>query len=156
MSELETGVSNPTLSVLSSLSESLGLSLEELLSPPHADIQLFPRGSLRIEPRGPGGTAMISKLLPDPIPGMEIDRIEVSPGGKMPGVPHKPGTREYLTCEAGKMTLWIAGDKFTLSPGDVIAFPGNQPHSYQNEGAAVSVGFSVVTLAPSSKRARGA
>lgn len=146
--ELETGASNPTLSVLMALSESLKLSLEELVSAPHSAVQVFRCGSLRIETRGPGGLARVSKLLPDPIPGMEIDRIEIAAGGKMPGIPHRPGTREYLACESGRMTLWTSGDQHVLEPGDVAAFQGDQPHSYANDGKVVAVGFSVVTLAP--------
>jgi transcriptional regulator with XRE-family HTH domain len=151
VTELETGDANPTLSVLSRLSEALGLSLEELFSAPHADIEFYPAGKLHSETRGPGGLARISKLLPDPIPGMEIDRIELAPRGRLPGIPHRPGTREYLTCEQGKMSIWIAGDHHSLSPGDVVAFPGDQPHSYQNDGNTKAVGFSVVTLVPSGK-----
>lgn len=146
--ELETGSSNPTLNVLLALSEALKLSLEELVSAPHSSVMVFKRWSLRIESRGPGGLAQVSKLLPDPIPGMEIDRIEIAAGGKMPGIPHRPGTREYLACESGRITLWTSGDKHVLDPGDVAAFQGDQPHSYANEGKAVAVGFSVVTLAP--------
>ena len=91
---------------------------------------------------------MVSKLLPDPIPGMEIDRMELRPGARMTGVPHRPGTREYLTCERGELTLRAAGEKFVLQPGDVAAFDGDQPHSYHNTGSTEAIGFSVVTLAP--------
>ena len=87
------------------------------------------------------------KLLPDPIPGMEIDRIEVAPGARMTGVPHTPGTREYLTCETGKKLLVVSGERFTLAPGDVAVFRGDQRHSYHNGGARPAVGYSVVVLA---------
>ena len=86
------------------------------------------------------------KLLPDPIPGMEIDRIEVAPGGRMTGVPHTPGTREYLTCEAGEIVLVVGGERFRLEPGDVAVFRGDQRHSYQNPGRRPAVGYSVVVL----------
>ncbi len=95
------------------------------------------------------------KILPDPIPGMEIDRIELLPGARMTGAPHRPGTREYLTCERGRLALWAAGERFELSPGDVAAFQGDQPHSYQNLGGVPAVGFSVVTLAPMAGAAQG-
>jgi transcriptional regulator with XRE-family HTH domain len=147
VAQAETSSGNPTLAVLARLTGALQLSIEELLSPPHAQCRLFPKGSLPISARGKGGLASVQKILPDPIPGMEIDRIELAPGARMTGVPHRPGTREYLACEKGKITLWTAGQKFDLSPGDVAAFQGDQPHSYHNDGSAVAVGFSVVTLA---------
>ncbi len=145
VAQVETGAGNPTLAVLSRLALALRISIEELLSVPHARCQLFPRGSLPTSTRGRNGSAVVQKLLPDPIPGMEIDRMELRPGSRMTGVPHRPGTREYLLCERGKLTLWAAGQRYDLTPGDVAAFDGDQPHSYQNAGSTTAVGFSVVT-----------
>jgi transcriptional regulator with XRE-family HTH domain len=146
--QLETDACNPTLGVLSRLAMALQLSIEELLSTPRARCQLFPRGSLPAGPRGRSGKVQVQRLLPDPIPGMEIDRMELQPGGRLTGVPHRPGTREYLACERGKVTLWAAGERYDLTPGDVAAFQGDQAHSYHNEGDVLAIGFSVVTLAP--------
>ena len=156
VAQAETGSGNPTLAVLSRLAAALQLSIEELLSQPHAACQLFPKGSLPAADRGRDKLARVQKILPDPIPGMEIDRLELQPGARMTGVPHRPGTREYLACERGRLTLWAAGEKFDLSPGDVAAFHGDQPHSYHNHGDVVAVGFSVVTLAPMAGPARSA
>ncbi len=148
VAQLETGTCNPTLSVLARLAMALRLSIEELLSPPNPQCRVFPKGSLPTASRGRNGTALVQKILPDPIPGMEIDRIELAAGARMTGIPHRPGTREYLACERGRLTLWAAGQRFDLSPGDVAAFQGDQPHSYHNEGDTIAIGFSVVTLAP--------
>ncbi len=76
------------------------------------------------------------------------DRIELPPGGRMAGVPHTPGTREYLTCEAGEIELVAAGERWLLRPGDVVAFRGDQRHSYANPGARPAIAYSVVVLAP--------
>jgi len=148
VAQAEAGSGNPTLLVIARLASALGLSIEELLSKPHAACQYFPKGSLPVSVRGRGQLARVSKILPDPIPGMEFDRIELQPGARMTGVPHRPGTREYLTCERGRIILWTAGERIDLSSGDVVAFHGDQPHSYHNEGGVEAVGFSVVTLAP--------
>jgi len=149
IANLETGACNPTLSVLARLGSALQLSLEELLSAPRARCQLFPKGALPLVSRGRGGKkVLVAKLLPHAIPGMEIDRIELEPGARMTGVPHRPGTQEYLACERGRIVLWTTGQRFDLAQGDVAAFDGDQPHSYHNEGDTIAVGFSVVTLAP--------
>jgi len=148
VANIETGESNPTLSVLTRLALALQLSLEELLSAPRARCQLFPRGALPTVNRGKSGKTRVQKLLPDPIPGMEIDRMEIGVGERMAGIPHRPGTHEYLYCERGTIVLWVAGERFEVGPGDVAAFPGDQAHSYQNVSAEPSIGFSVVTLAP--------
>lgn len=154
VSQVETGAGNPTLSVLVRLARALDVSIEELLSAPHSAVQVFRRGELPLETRGPGGAVQIQKLLPDHVPGMEIDRLELGPGTRLAGVPHRPGTREYLACESGRLTLWAGGDKHQLGPGDVVAFQGDQPHSYSNEGASQAVGFSVVALVPPGTRRR--
>lgn len=142
---LESGAANPTLGVLHKAARALGVTLEELISAPRAGARLYPRGSL---PERTPGQAHVRKLLPDPIPGMEIDRIEIAPKGRMTGVPHTPGTREYLTCETGRITLVAGGERWTLSPGDVVAFRGDQKHSYLNQEDEPAVGYSVVVLTP--------
>jgi transcriptional regulator with XRE-family HTH domain len=147
VANLETGSANPTLGVLTKVARALSLSVEELLSPPRGGLEVFRKGQLPTVSRA-RGAARIDKLLPHPIPGMEIDRIALEPGARMPGVPHRPGTAEYLACEEGKLTLWTSGERIELEEGDVAAFAGDQPHSYHNEGDAPAVGFSVVALRP--------
>jgi len=144
---LEVGDSNPTLSVLSRLSLALQVSIEELLSTPRSLCQLFPKGTLESRARG-RGKVMVSELLPDPVRGMGFERIAIEPGGRLIGVPHAAGTREYLCCERGTLTLWSSGERYVLGPGDVAAFRGDQKHSYQNSGKEPAVGFSVVALVP--------
>ncbi|MEZ4247936.1 MAG: cupin domain-containing protein [Polyangiales bacterium] len=62
------------------------------------------------------------------------------------GTPHTPGTREYLACERGRIELVASGTRYVLEPGDVVAFRGDQKHSYANPGKSTAVGYSVVLL----------
>lgn len=142
---LESGAANPTLAVLSRVARALGVSLEELLAAPRAGEALYPKGSL---PEVIRGVARIRKLLPDKVPATEIDRIELPPGGRMTGVPHTAGTREYLACESGVIVLSASGRQWSLNAGDVMAFRGDQKHGYANPGEVAAVGYSVVLLAP--------
>jgi XRE family transcriptional regulator, regulator of sulfur utilization len=141
---LESGAANPTVAVLHRAAGALQVSVEELLAAPRAGGRLYPLASL---PTRTQGNARVRRLLPDPIPGMEMDRIELPPAGRMPGIPHTPGTREYLACEAGRIVLAAAGERWELGPGDVLTFRGDQRHSYANPGSTVAVGYSVVVLA---------
>jgi XRE family transcriptional regulator, regulator of sulfur utilization len=142
---LESGSANPTLSVLHRVALALQVPIEELTSAPRASCRYYPRDRL---PARKQGDATVRKLLPDPVPGMMIDRMEIPPRGRMTGVPHMPGTREYLTCESGEIHLAVAGEEWTLGPGDVVVFRGDQRHSYANPGSQAAVGYSVVLLAP--------
>jgi len=141
---LETGAANPTLAVLGRVADALQVTLEELISKPRAAVQHYPRGTLPTRLRG---DVEIRRLLPDAIPGMEIERMALPPRARLVGVPHTPGTREYFACERGTIDLVAAGERWTLAPGDTVAFRGDQRHSYANPTSAPAVGYSVVVLA---------
>ena len=142
---LESGAANPTVSVLHKVALALQVSVEELISPPRAACRFYAAGALPTRRRGP---VSIAHLLPDHIPGVMIDRLELPPRSAMAGVPHTQGTREYLTCESGELVLTVAGERWTLRRGDVVVFRGDQKHGYSNAGSKTAVGYSVVLLAP--------
>ena len=142
---VESGSGNPTLAVLHAVAGALQVPIEELIAAPRAEARHYERGSL---PQRRQGSATVRKLLPDPVPGMEIERIELPADGRMVGVPHMPGTREYLTCETGRLVVVVAGERYALGVGDVVVFRGDQRHSYLNAGEGVAVGYSVVLLGP--------
>jgi transcriptional regulator with XRE-family HTH domain len=141
---VESGAGNPTLSVLDRIATALQVPIEELTNAPKGGGRLFPREALRSRRQGDGE---VRQLLPDSIPGMVMDRMALPPQGRIPGVPHMPGTREYLTCESGQIVLAVAGEQWRLRPGDVVTFRGDQRHSYTNPGPREAVGYSVVVLA---------
>jgi quercetin dioxygenase-like cupin family protein len=87
-------------------------------------------------------------LLPEPIPGVEIERMFLPAGARMSGSPHTQGTREYLTCESGQITLTVSGQVLPLAPGDVVVFRGDQRHTYHNPGTTQTVAYSAVLLRP--------
>ena len=141
---LESGAANPTLAVLDREATAFQVTIEELVAAPRSEARRYPKASLPVKARG---AVSVRKLLPDPIPGMEIDRIELPPQARMIGVPHTPGTREYLTCETGEILLVASGEEYRLAAGDVVAFRGDQRHSYANAGARAAVAYSVVVIA---------
>jgi XRE family transcriptional regulator, regulator of sulfur utilization len=141
---LESGASNPTLAVLDRVAAAFQVSLEELVAMPRSETRHYPKSTL---PERTRGNVLVRKLLPDPIPGMELDRFWLPPRARMTGVPHTAGTREYLTCERGSLVLLASGERFELLPGDVVAFRGDQRHSYENPGRETAVAYSVVVLA---------
>lgn len=108
-------------------------------------VKLYKAGTLPVSARG---KVKLRKLLPDVIAGFEIDRMEFPGGAYMAGIPHTPGTREYLTCESGAVQLSVGGESWDLAPGDVLVFRGDQKHGYRNSGAQTAVAYSVVALAP--------
>lgn len=145
---LESGGANPTLAVLLKVARALSVSLEELLSPPRASAMLYRADQLFVRKRG---SVTVRRLLPEGLAGLDIERMELSPGARMTGVPHTAGTREYLTCERGKVELTESGERWVLEPGDVVVFRGDQKHGYHNPGRTPAVAYSVVALAPAAR-----
>lgn len=142
---LETGTANPTLTVLSKAAAAFNVSVEELIGPPRSEFEFIPAAKVRERKRQ---GAIIRPLVPEAIPGLEISRTELEPGGRMTGIPHKTGTREYLTCERGQVELVAGGAHHLLNEGDMLVFRGDQRHSYVNpDKHRKSVSVSVVCFA---------
>ena len=142
---LESGAANPTLAVLVKVAGALQVRLEELIEPPRRLGRLYRADALPSRTRG---AVTIRKLLPESIAGLEIERMTLPPRGAMAGVPHTAGTREYLTCERGRIELGAGGVTFLLDPGDVVVFRGDQKHGYRNPGTVEAIAYSVVAFAP--------
>jgi transcriptional regulator with XRE-family HTH domain len=142
---LESGSANPTLAVLSKTANALNVSIEELVGAPRSEFEFIPADKVREQKRQ---GAKLRPLVPEALPGLEISRTELAPGGRMMGVPHTVGTREYLTCERGQVELIAGGEHHLLNEGDMLVFRGDQRHSYLNpDKQRTSVSISVVCFA---------
>jgi XRE family transcriptional regulator, regulator of sulfur utilization len=140
---LESGGSNPTLNVLLKVASALQVRLDELLAPPRQPARHLTAAEL---PTRSKGQVAIRKLLPEPLPGLDIERMVLPPGARMAGVPHTPGTREYLTCERGSVELAVSGELYRLAEGDVVTFRGDQRHGYHNPGSQTAIAYSVIAF----------
>ena len=146
VASLESGQGNPSLTVLVKVAQALGVPIDELLASPRAMVRRWPAAEVALRSKGRGVT--IRELVPEPVPDEMMEVMDFAPGGLMGGTPHLPGTREFFTCLDGHVNLTVAGEKYELTQGDVLAFPGNLPHSYQNADAlAKARGVSVVVFA---------
>jgi len=143
LAHVESGMGNPTLQVLVAIAAALQVRIEELLSPPRSQGRLFKASELKTKTRM---GVSVRELLPDPLPGVQLERMELPAATRMKGVPHTSGTQEYLTCEAGEVELAIEGVVFELAPGDVVVFRGDQKHSYRNRGSCTAICYSAVLL----------
>jgi XRE family transcriptional regulator, regulator of sulfur utilization len=144
---LESGAANPTLAVLVKVANVLQVRLDELLAAPRPNARLLHANELPFRSKG---NVDIRKLLPEPLPGLDLERMVLPAGARMAGVPHTPGTREYLTCERGTVELSVAGETYKLVEGDVLSFRGDQRHSYHNPGTSTTIAYSAIAFAPTS------
>ncbi len=149
ISYIESGSGNPTLSNLIKISGTLQVSLEELLSESKEEVKVYSANELIEIKKGVGNPAIIKKLLPDKISGLEIELINFDPGARFKGSPHVTNTKEYLYCNSGEVILTIEQERFHLKAGDLIAFKGNVKHSYENASSDTDAQcFSVVSFVP--------
>jgi len=146
IANLESSKGNPSLTVLVKVANALGAPIDELLAPPHAKVRQWRAAEIATSSHGRG--VNLRSLVPEPVPQEMLTVMDFRPKGAMRGTPHLPGTREFFTCLAGQVTIFVAGVRHDLSEGDVLAFPGNVAHSYQNPDAQRGAhGVSVVILA---------
>lgn len=140
---LESGTANPTLAVLRRVSQALQVTIEELVAPPRESAKKFSADEL---PSRGNALATIRSIVPEPLSGVQFERIELAGNARFTGVPHRAGTREFLACERGAINVYVGGDKWTLRAGEVLCFRGDQRHSYVNESSERAVAFSVVAI----------
>jgi transcriptional regulator with XRE-family HTH domain len=146
IANLESSNGNPSLTVLVKVANALDVPLEELLASPRAKVRKWSRDELASQSAGRGLT--IRSLIPERVPDEVLNVMDFAPGASMRGSPHLPGTREFFTCLSGNVTIFVAGDRFDLVAGDVLAFPGNVAHSYRNTDVnRPAQGVSAVLLA---------
>jgi transcriptional regulator with XRE-family HTH domain len=147
VTHIESGSGNPSLRNLIKLANALGVSIEELLARPRNEVNLVRSEDLPSRKKA-HGAARITQLLPDTIPGMTIERVELEVGGRLAGAPHLSNSKEYITVIAGHLEISVAGQTHQLQAGDVLAYPGDQPHHYGNVGRGKVTFLSMVAVAP--------
>lgn len=146
IANLESGEGNPSLAVLVKVAGALGAPIDELLGAPRARVRKW--ASEDIAAQRPSGGVTLRPLVPEPAPGELLNIMDFAPAANMRGTPHLPNTREYFTCLDGHVVIFVAGERYELAAGEVLAFPGSLPHAYQNASAAAPArGISVVVLA---------
>src|SRR5690606_28423873 len=107
LSLLESGEGNPTLTVVLSVCEALGVRLDEVLSAPPSDTVVH-RAKARVSKKR--GRCVVKKLLPQNLEGLELEELVIPAGQTLVGVPHTIGTREYLLVQTGTIHLHLAGE----------------------------------------------
>ncbi len=146
IANLESGVGNPSLIVLVKVANALAVPIDELTAPARAKVRRWRGGDVATQSRGRGVT--IRALVPEPVPEELLTLMDFAPGASMRGTPHLPGTREFFTCLTGRVAIYVVGERHDLDAGDVLGFPGNVAHSYQNaDPQRPARGVSVVVLA---------
>jgi transcriptional regulator with XRE-family HTH domain len=131
LSQLESGVGNPSIETLWSLGVALGVPFSRLVEPAAPIVQVI-RAGQAAGLRSDQATFM-SSLLAVGAPNVRTDLYvtQVEPGSPRLAEPHNPGSTEHVVLAAGRLRLGPVTEPVELGPGDYIAFPGDVPHLYE-------------------------
>jgi transcriptional regulator with XRE-family HTH domain len=130
LSQLESGVGNPSLETLWALAQALGIPLSRLVDPPRQGIQVIRAGEGMImhAERAAYDAAMLSSCPPGAR--RDIYRVIGQPGAPHLAHPHMPGTMEHLIVGSGRVLAGPEGEAVELGSGDYLRYPGDVPHIF--------------------------
>jgi transcriptional regulator with XRE-family HTH domain len=138
LSQVERGVTSPSLAVAARIASGLELNLSQLLRLDEAaHAVVVRRGEGRSRRRR--GHA-VEELTPS-LPGQRADvsRHILDPGAVTGGVGdpplHEPGSRETVVVLAGQLALQVEAERHLLTAGDSVTFDADLPHHFENDAA---------------------
>lgn len=136
ISNIEGGLSNPSLETLWRLADALGVSLGALLHTDAGDrIQVIRsgQGAPFSSPSGLSGRLLFAS---GPSGRTEVTVTTMVPGTNHMSAPHPPGTRELIYCLSGDLAVGPLGDEHELTCDDAAIFTADEPHSYVSASGA--------------------
>ncbi|MGC5698836.1 helix-turn-helix domain-containing protein [Pseudomonas sp. NFXW11] len=131
LSQLESGIGNPSIETLWALAMAMGLQVTRLFEQPQQH--------LRVIRANEGMTAYAeasnyaATLLADCPAGMQRDiyRLKVQPGEARLSQPHPPGTVEHVILCTGAANVGPANSPVRLCAGDYISYSADLPHVFE-------------------------
>ncbi|MBF0399605.1 MAG: helix-turn-helix transcriptional regulator [Magnetococcales bacterium] len=143
LATVERDDANPSLAVVYKIATALGLSIDELVESDHRRIQHVSATAMRWVVSGDENYRAVT-ISPSGILHFNQLIFHLKSNGCYPGVPHPPGSEEYLHVLQGEVELEVAGERLLLKQGETAAFRGNVRHTYRNPGPGES--RAVVTI----------
>jgi transcriptional regulator with XRE-family HTH domain len=132
---LEGDRGNPSLSTLCRLADAFSVSLSELVNTERpAELRRSAVADAAVLWRGPAGGEARLVLSTDPPDPVELWLWRLAAGEARASDAHVTGTREAILVLDGELT--VESDRHTtVAPaGTAVAFPGDKPHAYRNDG----------------------
>ena len=153
LSQIERGLTNPTLATIWSLTQSLGIEIADLLSDAKANSteDMFfevTKNHQTPEIQSADGKCSLRILGPiDKVSETEWYDLLLEPGGILESEGHGTGTVEHLTVLDGTLTVRNMQTTQQISVGDTARYQADVPHYIENKGES-SVRALMVVLTP--------
>ncbi|MCQ4207697.1 helix-turn-helix domain-containing protein [Streptomyces longispororuber] len=146
LSQVERGVTEPSLSTLRRLADVHAVSVADLFSPDEKLPTEVSRPGERPVLRSPRGTVLYERVTPSNGT-LEVLRAVLEPGDVSSDEPWSHSSVECAYVVTGTLTADIDGSTRTVRAGEAITFDAGIPHRYLNE-ARETVEFVIATSPP--------
>lgn len=140
LSQIERGLTNPTLATIWSLTQSLGINIASLLveaaTEEAEDLYLDVTKSHQTpEIQSADGKCVLRILGPiEQVSRTEWYDMQLNAGGVLESEAHSKGTIEHLTVIEGELTVKNGQQQRNLSNGDTARYQADVPHFIENKG----------------------
>jgi transcriptional regulator with XRE-family HTH domain len=129
LSKLELGVGNPTIDTLYAIADVLEVSVSQLVSRRTSHVAV----ERAKDAHWTGSEGLEARPLSHVFGAGLIETYELRLSSiRREAEPHPPGTLEHVFVISGKALLGPLSAPETLSRGDSIRFPGDEPHVYES------------------------
>ncbi|VDC33925.1 helix-turn-helix domain-containing protein [Pseudogemmobacter humi] len=148
LSEIERGISSPSIKALHDIARALGVTIGWFLhnaeESESAERRHIVRAGNRRSLRFSSGVA--DELLSPNLRGqLELLMSRFPPGAVGADVPYNHTGEEAGIVLSGALEMWIGDECFLLAEGDSFAFPSTTPHRYRNPGETEAVVIWAIT-----------
>ena len=139
ISQLERNLANPSLSVLQTLANTLGISLSELVEGEMDENSLILRVAHREQVYNPNDKYMFYNLTPAVMKSnINLSLVHLEPFSQTFGREfHCHKDEEMIFIVAGSVTVEYGGSQVELYCGDTLRIPGNKKHRYKNNSQEI-------------------
>jgi transcriptional regulator with XRE-family HTH domain len=131
LSQLESGVGNPSVETLWALGVALGVPFSRLVDQPRPAVRVIRSGEGPVTYSERANYAATLLASCPPHARRDIYRIQVQPGEPRLSEPHNPGATEHVVLSTGRALVGPVGQPADLGPGDYISYPGDAPHIFK-------------------------
>ena len=148
LSQIERGISSPTIDALYAISRALGVTISWFFKPSDEasaiERDIVVRAGHRRQLKF--GSGIIDELLsPNLDRQLELLRCTFPPGATSGDVAYAHRGEEAGIVISGRLEVWVADKHFVLEEGDSFAFESHLPHRYRNPGRTKAVVIWAIT-----------
>jgi transcriptional regulator with XRE-family HTH domain len=148
LSQIELGRSTPTITVLWKIATALDVPFSALLSSRQEEgVCVIPVTEGKVLSSQDGGFCSRALFPFDKPRRVEFYELRLKGHAIEQARPHPSGTVENLVISQGHVDILVAGEKYSLTPGDAILFEADVAHTYRNTSDIEAVIYLVMTYA---------